>query len=79
MFLSTFKISFPHEQIQRNLLWWFFFEKTTKSTKPTTSNSFSYQEYRNIIEVEISYFFTVLLFFITYEILKSIDFFEITE
>ena len=40
-----------------------FFEKTTKTTRPTTTNSFSYHEYRNILEEEIFVFFNGIAFF----------------
>ena len=35
---------------------------TTKTTRPTTTNSFSYKEERNIIEVKIFVFFNGIAF-----------------
>ena len=40
-----------------------FFQKTTKTTRSTTTNSFSYHEYRNILEEEIFVFFNGIAFF----------------
>ena len=63
MFLSTFKKSFPQQKKQKRLMKSLFFKKTTKTTRPTTTNSFSYLEYRNILEEEIFVFFNGIAFF----------------